>query len=85
MSDKINLKQVAVTAIDGSEQKVDFSKEIANGIYFSTKDLGVAEKARELYKNGECDKDEQIVSAIREAVERMYGAVVKAAVEAAIC
>lgn len=78
---KINLKAVKITAIDGKVQSVDLSKEIANGIYFQTKDLGVAEKARELYKSGECKTDEAFTNAVKEFVDRAYGAVVKAAVE----
>lgn len=84
MEKKINLKEVSITLIDGTVQATDLSKEIANGIYFSTRDLGVAEKARELYRTGECGNDEQITSAIREFVGKSYGAVVQTAVEACL-
>lgn len=78
---KINLKAVAVTAIDGKEQKVDFSKEIGNGIYFGTRDIDVADKARELYKHGEVTADERFIGEVKQFVERKYGVVVRTAIE----
>lgn len=80
MSKKINFKEIVITAIDGKVQKVDFSKEIANGIYFATKDLGVAETARELYKSGECECDDKFTTEVKQFVERSYGAVVGEAI-----
>lgn len=77
---KINFREIGIAAIDGKVQKVDFSKEIANGIYFATKDLGVAETARTLYKEGECECDEKFIDEVKQFVERSYGAVVGEAI-----
>ena len=80
MSKKINLREVSVQTIDGSVQKIDFSEAIANAVYFSAKDIAVAEAARELYKSGECDYSDAMAEAVRGVVERNYGIVVSTAI-----
>lgn len=84
MNKKINFKEIEIAAIDGKVQKVDFSKEIANGIYFATKDLGVAETARTLYKEGECECSEKFIGEVKQFVERSYGAVVGEAIKSVL-
>lgn len=49
---KVNFREIEVENITGAIDKLDFSKELANGIYSQTKDLGEVELAREMYKEG---------------------------------
>ena len=81
---KINLQNVEITNVDGKTTKVDFSKELANQIYFSTKDLGVAEAIRDLYKSGECDATDAVINEITQKAEQMYGVIVAQAIKNAI-
>lgn len=84
MNKKINLREVSVPAIDGSVQAVDFSRDIANAIYFSAKDIAVADAARELYKSGECEYSDAMAEAVRGVAERNYGIVVSTAINSAL-
>ena len=60
---KVNLSKVAVKGIDGKVENVDFSKEIGNAIFKTTKDIGELDLAREIYHNGNVDitKEQAIV------------------------
>lgn len=84
MNKKINFKEIEIATIDGKKQKVDFSKEIAKGIYFATKDLGVVETARTLYKEGECECSDKFIGEVKQFVERSYGTVVGEAINKVI-
>lgn len=59
MKKKINFKNIQVQTINGSVQELDMSKELGNAIYAKTMDLGELELAREIYKNGEAEIDEE--------------------------
>ena len=60
---KVNLSKVAVKGIDGTAKEIDFSKEIGNAIYNTTKDIGELDLAREIYHNGnvELTKEQAII------------------------
>ena len=60
---KVNLKKVAVKGIDGTVKEIDFSKEIGNAIYNTTKDIGELDLAREIYHTGnvELTKEQAII------------------------
>ena len=48
---KLKLKEIEVTKIDGSKQKLKLDyKGLANYIFSKTQDIGELELARELYK-----------------------------------
>ena len=48
---KLDLKEIEVTKIDGSKQKLKLDyKWLANGMLSETQDVGELELARELYK-----------------------------------
>lgn len=56
----IDFREIEVENIDGSINKMDFSKELGNAIYGQTKDIGEVEMARKMFKTGivELTKDE---------------------------
>ena len=74
---KLKLKEVEVTKIDGSKQKLKLDyKGLANYIFNQTKDLGELELARELYKKGEIEVDVEILDSIELYSKEVFGALV---------
>ena len=60
----INLRELEVENLDGSIAKVDISKEIAGMLFTQATTLGVHVAAQDLFKNGECEKTQEVVDAI---------------------
>jgi len=52
---KVNFRKVEVKDVAGKNSVLDISKELGNGIFNETADLGELETAREIYKNGEVE------------------------------
>lgn len=74
---KLKLKEIEVTKIDGSKQKLKLDyKGLANYIFNQTKDLGELELARELYKKGEIEVDVEILDSIELYSKEAFGALV---------
>lgn len=74
---KLKLKEIEVTTIDGSKQKLELDyKGLANYIFNQTKDLGELELARELYKKGEIEVDVEILDSIELYSKEAFGALV---------
>ena len=74
---KLKLKEIEVTKIDGSKQKLKLDyKGLANYIFNQTKDLGELELARELYKKGEIGVDVEILDSIELYSKEAFGALV---------
>ena len=77
---KLKLKEIEVTTIDGSKQKLKLDyKGLANYIFNQTKDLGELELARELYKEGELEVDKETAIALKMYVGEAFNAIVKEA------
>lgn len=60
----INLTELEVENVDGSISKVDISKEVADWVYSHATTLGTHVAAQDLFKNGECEKTQEVVDAI---------------------
>lgn len=60
----INLRELEVENVDGSISKVDISKEVADWVYSQATTLSTHVAAQDLFKNGECEKTEEVVNAI---------------------
>ena len=77
---KLKLKEIEVTKIDGSKQKLELDyKGLANYIFNQTKDLGELELARELYKEGELEVDRETAIALKKYIGEAFNAIVKEA------
>lgn len=61
----VNLTKVPTTMVDGSTVELDYSKELANNIYQSTRDAGEASLAMDLYKHGEVEYTEEAEKTLR--------------------
>lgn len=76
---QVNFKEISVKNIDGTKVQVDLSKEIANFIYATTKDVGELELSRNIYNNGSVDLTEKQSEMVLKIVEENFIAVVKEA------
>lgn len=76
----MNLKNLKITLIDGSEVEQDISKEIANLIYQKTSDIGMLDIAMTLYKTGSVDLDDQQKKEVIELLDQNVKAFVKQAI-----
>ena len=76
---KLNFKSVQVTDIDGTVKELDFSKEIGNLIFRTTKDLGELETAREIYQKGEIEVDAKTAGMIKKYIDESFVAFAKEA------
>lgn len=76
---KLNFKNVPVTDIDGTVKELDFSKEIGNLIFRTTKDLGELETAREIYQKGEIEADAKTAEMIKKYIDENFVAFAKEA------
>lgn len=61
---KINLLKVKVVNVDGSEQELDLSKDIASNLYNRAMNVEEASASMELFKTGECDYSEALRDSI---------------------
>ncbi len=77
----IDLREVAVPHLDGTVEKVDVSKQIANPMYFGAKDIAQTELARQIYATGKCQHTPENADAIRAVASSLYGYVVLSAIE----
>lgn len=76
----MNLKNLKITLIDGSEVEQDISKEIANLIYQKTSDIGMLDIAMTLYKTGSVDLNDQQKKEVIELLDQNVKAFVKQAI-----
>ena len=56
----IDLSQVKVMAVDGTEQVVDLSKELASAYYNKAQSLEEATACMDLFKTGKCEYSDTI-------------------------
>lgn len=76
---KLNFKSVQVNDIDGTVKDLDFSKEIGNLIFRTTKNLGELEIAREIYQKGKIEVDEKTAEMIKNYIDENFVAFAKEA------
>lgn len=69
---KVNFKKIGVKDIEGKIVERDFSKEIGNSIFSTTKDIGELDLARDIYHKGDVELTKEQAQMIREHVERNY-------------
>lgn len=62
MKKKIDFRKIEAADIEGNISVYDLSKTLGNAIYRQTADLGELELAREIYKKGEVEIDQQQAS-----------------------
>ena len=77
---KIDLRNIQVKDIKGTNIPLDVSKELGNAIYGKTADIGELELARDIYKNGEVDVDAANAGIIVKYVREGFLAFVQEAV-----
>lgn len=56
---KLNFKNVLVEVEFDSFKELDCSKTVGNIIHANTQDIGLDDKAREIYRNGEAELNEE--------------------------
>lgn len=79
---KVDFRKVEVKDITGKNSVLDISKELGNGIFNETADLGELETAREIYKNGEIEiNDPQQAAMLSKYVRTGF----KAFIQEALC
>ena len=78
---KVDFRKVTTTALDGTEQEWDISKELGNTIYQKTADLGELELARRIYLDGEVELTVEHVEVVRRYVREGFKAFVQEGVE----
>lgn len=78
---RVDFRKVTTTALDGTEQEWDISKELGNTIYQKTADLGELELARRIYLDGEVDLTGEQVEVVRRYVREGFKAFVQEGVE----
>jgi len=76
---KLDFRKVKVTGIDGDVIEMDFSKDIGNMIFRTTKDLGELETARTIYQKGFIDADKPTSDLIKRHIDENFVAFAKEA------
>lgn len=66
---KIDFRTIEVMDIDGNKSTLDVSKELGNTIYNNTPDIGESDFAKEIYRQGEVEVDDQKAEIIRKYLE----------------
>ena len=61
----IDLRHVMCEVNIGEYRQMDLSKEVGNMVHQATSDIGIDEKARELYHNGRIECDEATAQFIK--------------------
>lgn len=81
---KISFREVEVTEIDGTVNKVDLNQRIAQELYAQAHDLPAVLAAQDLYRNGECipkpEDYDLVVSTIRQLISQ-FGYVLRTSIE----
>lgn len=82
---KINLKELPIKNIEGEEEKIDISKELAILLYQKAQSLPVHVAAQDLYREGHCEKSQEVIDALRAILDEIKPAYyMRVAIEAAI-
>lgn len=67
---KYNFSKVKVTDIEGKEVKeTDIHKVIGNALYGVTKDLGLVDKARKIYKGEDVELDKVEIEEVKRVID----------------
>ncbi|MCS2867119.1 hypothetical protein [Bacteroides thetaiotaomicron] len=66
---KIDFRTIEVTDIEENKSTLDVSKELGNTIYNKTPDIGESDFAKEIYRQGEVEVDDQKAEIIRKYLE----------------
>ncbi len=76
---KINFTKISVKDIEGKKTDRDFSHEIGNTIFQTTRDIGELDLARDIYHKGEVDLTKEQAQTIKNHVEQNFVAWAKEA------
>lgn len=77
----INLKELTIPWIDGSEQRIEFGKHLAQAIFENTQSVAEHSLSLELYKTGEVENTEENKDIIRKYAKSHFKAFIQLAVE----
>ena len=77
---KVNFAKIMVKDIEGKTAPRDFSKEIGNTIFSTTKDIGELDLARDIYHKGEVDLSKEQAQLVKGYVEQNFLAWAKEAI-----
>jgi hypothetical protein len=75
----INFKELEIKNIDGTTQKVDIAKEMANVLYYSTNSIAAVSIALDIYKVGRATLDAETAIAVKEVLKKNFTAIVQLA------
>ena len=75
----INFKELEIKNIDGTTQKVDIAKEMANVLYYSTNSIAAVSTALDIYKVGRTTLDAETAIAVKEVLKKNFTAIVQLA------
>ena len=96
MAKKVNLSQLEIRGIDGSQQRVNIQDEVANMIYMQGQSIADCELGRKIYNGGrdqngvlikDADRTVELSDDELKVVERIAGQfpyVIRIAIDAAI-
>ena len=77
---KVNFAKIMVKDIERKTSPRDFSKEIGNTIFSTTKDIGELDLARDIYHKGEVDLSKEQAQLVKGYVEQNFLAWAKEAI-----
>ena len=77
---KVDFRKIGVKDIEGKVSPRDFSKEIANTIFSTTKDIGELDLARDIYHKGEVELSKEQAQLVKGYVEQNFLAWAKEAI-----
>ena len=77
---KIDFRKIMVKDIEGKKVPHDFSKEMGNAIFSTTKDIGELDLARDIYHKGEVDMTKEQAQMVKALADRNFFAWAKEAI-----
>lgn len=77
----INLNELTVLWIDGTEQTIEFGKHLAQAIFESTQSISEHSLSLEIYKSGEIENTEENKEIVRKYTKSHFKAFIQLAVE----
>lgn len=77
----VNLKELTIPWIDGTEQTIEFGKHLAQAIFESTQSISEHSLSLELYKSGEIEDTPENRKIILEYTEKNFKAFIQIAVK----
>lgn len=77
---KVDFRKICMTDIEGKKTPRDFSKEIGNVIFATTKEIGELDLARDIYHKGEVELTKEQAQMVKGYVDANFLAFAKEAI-----